>query len=87
MKFIKRHWFLILILCLWNGFLIWKWVVDTTGTNDVGRQWMRLLIPLLMLVSSVILTGIYFFAKFIIIKFLGFSMGHKTTIIKFGNKN
>lgn len=41
------------LLGLINGYFLGAWRFDWMNTDDVGRQWIRLIIPVMMLVSSV----------------------------------
>jgi hypothetical protein len=36
-----------------NGYLIAVWRSEAINTNDVGRQWIRLIIPGMMIIASV----------------------------------
>lgn len=59
MRGIKRHLTLIALLLLSNGCLTYLWVPEASGTDRYGRQWLRVLVPLGIIVSSGVITGIY----------------------------
>ena len=58
-KAIKRHLILIGLLLLSNGCLAFLWAQEAGGTDRFGRQWLRVLMPLWMIVSSGIIMAIY----------------------------
>ena len=41
------------LLGLVNGYFLGVWRSEWMNTNDVGRQWIRLIIPAMMIVTSV----------------------------------
>ena len=62
-NFIALYWPLILLLFLSNGMFLWLWILESSNTNEVGKQWIRLIFPAIMIVSSMLLTGVYVIVK------------------------
>jgi len=56
----KRHWPLILSLFITNGYFIFRLITNLGETNEVGRQWIRLIIPAIMIILSIIIIALYF---------------------------
>lgn len=44
---------LIALLLIENGYMILRWIQEASQTNDVGRQWIRLIIPAIIVIQSV----------------------------------
>ena len=43
---------LVIALLLGNGYLLMSWLKGASETNDVGRQWIRIIIPGMMVIFS-----------------------------------
>ncbi len=61
----RKHFILIVILCLSNGYFIFQWMKDAAATNDVGRQWIRLIMPIVMLATSFFIAMVYFLIRYL----------------------
>lgn len=55
-----KHAGLLTVLLIANGYLAWGWIADASGANDVGRQWIRITMPAMMLISSATIAIIYY---------------------------
>lgn len=43
---------LIGLLIVENGYMLIRWIQEASQANDVGRQWIRIIIPGIMIVQS-----------------------------------
>jgi hypothetical protein len=56
---------LVALLLLVNGFFLVIWLAERSSTNEVGRQWIRILFPCLMLFSSLVVVGLVWGADWV----------------------
>ena len=40
------------LLIVENGYMLLRWMQEASQTNDVGRQWIRIIIPGIMIIQS-----------------------------------
>jgi len=51
---------LILVLFIWNLHIVLNARYDYADTNEVGRQWIRIIVPALMVLSSLLIVALFF---------------------------
>lgn len=55
----------IALLATWNGYLVLRWIVASKEGNEVANQWNNLIMPVVMIVSSLILILLFALFKYI----------------------
>ena len=67
------------LLGLVNGYFLGGWRFEAMNTNDVGRQWIRLIVPAMMLVTSVGLVVVVWFTDKLIVWIMNRLIGRRKT--------
>jgi len=49
---------LVIALFLGNGYLVVGWLNSVPETNDVGRQWLRIIVPIMMVLYSLVSSAV-----------------------------
>lgn len=76
---LRKRKILIVLLLITNGYFIFQLIQAMNYaqinawplSQDVGWQWARIIIPGMMLVSSLVIICIYYFVLFVLAKFKG----------------